>query len=272
MRVEKTVKALALAACLAFSARAELEFESSGGTYLQYYVTQDNRYNPLPPGYRFAFSIDNLIYRTDAGHWFINASNSTLISRSDSTAVKLDMIRYRIEPGFRLEGFRHEADFLLSHECIHSIDKSRADGSIFWNSLRADFGSKGAFDHNLISRVVERDFQMRNSIDWRLRGDVFFFGDWLYWVDQNHDYRAHAEGLIRYNLGLWRRSAVYADVRTRGWATAEGGFQAQSVVQANWIFLSRKSVGVLFWEYTLLDQNRFENENSLASLGFRILY
>jgi hypothetical protein len=262
-----------LAGSAAVAARAgELEFESSGGTYLQYYLTQDNRYNPLPPGYRFAFSIENLVYRTDRGHWFLNAANSTLISRSDSTAVKLDMIRYKIEPGFRLELSRHEADFLLSHECIHQIDKANASGSVFWNALEADFGSAGAFDHNLIRRVVERDFQMRNSFDYRLRADAFLFGDWLYWVDQNHDYRGHLEGLLRYNWALWRRSAMYLDFRQRAWVTADGEWQAQSAAQVNWILLSRKSVGVLFAEYTLWDQNPYENENSLFSLGLRILY
>jgi hypothetical protein len=203
-----------LAGSAAVAARAgELEFESSGGTYLQYYLTQDNRYNPLPPGYRFAFSIENLVYRTDRGHWFLNAANSTLISRSDSTAVKLDMIRYKIEPGFRLELSRHEADFLLSHECIHQIDKANATGSVFWNALEADFGSAGAFDHNLIRRVVERDFQMRNSFDYRLRADAFLFGDWLYWVDQNHDYRGHLPRFQAAGLGDGRRGMAGAKHR-----------------------------------------------------------
>jgi hypothetical protein len=65
---------------------------------------------------------------------------------------------------------------------------------------------------------------------------------------------------------------MYIDFKQQAWVTAEAEWQAQSVVQMNWILLSRKSVGVLFAEYTLWDQNPFENENSLISLGLRILY
>jgi hypothetical protein len=119
---------------------------------------------------------------------------------------------------------------------------------------------------------VERDFQMRNTFDYRLKADAFLFGDWLYWVDQNHDYRGRAEGLLRYNWALWRRSAMYIDLKQQAWVTAKADWQAQSLVQLNWILLSRKSVGVLFAEYTLWDQNPYENENSLFSLGLRILY
>lgn len=250
----------------------ELEFESSGGTYLQYYLTQDNRYSELPPGYRFAFSIDNLLYRTSAGHVFVNAANSTVISRTDTSVIQLDKIRYKIEPGFRMAPYRHEANFLLSHECIHQIDRARKDGSIFWNSLQANFGSAGAYDRNLISRVVERDFQLRNSLDYRATADVYLFGDGFYWIDQNHDYRGHVQALIRYNWALWKRSAFYADLKQDVWVTAESKWQTQGTAQLNWILLSRKSVGVLFLEHVYFDQNPYENENSLWSLGFRILY
>jgi hypothetical protein len=259
-------------ALLGSTSAGELEFESSGGTYFQYYLSQENRYSQLPPGYRFAFSIDNLIYRTSAGHVFVNAANSTLISRSDSSPIQLDRIRYRIEPGFRMSGFRHETAFLLSHECIHQIDRERLGGSIFWNSLRTDFGTLGAFDHNLIGRVVERDFQLRNSLDYRLMADAYLFGDAFYWIDQNHDYRGRLEGLIRYNWALWRRSAFYADLRQTLWVTAEAEWQSQGKAQLNWILLSRKSIGVLFAEYTYFDQNPYENEDTLFGLGFRILY
>lgn len=257
-------------ACL--SQAGELEFESSGGTYFQYYLTQDNRHSALPPGYRFAFSIDNLIYRTEAGHFFLNAANSTLISRHDSSAIQLDKIRYKIEPGFRASLDRHELHFLLSHECIHQIDRARQEGSIFWNTLQAKFGTLGAYDHNMIRRVVERDFQLRNSLDYSVAADAFLFGDAFSLIAQNHDYRARSQALLRYNWALWHRSAFYADLKQSLWATSHGHWQYQGQAQLNWILLSKKSVGVFFLEYTFFDQNPYENENSLLSLGVRILY
>jgi hypothetical protein len=272
MRIDVTLGLIAALAWAAPARAGELEFESSGGTYFQYYLTQDNRFSKLPPGYRFAFSIDNLIYKTSAGHVFVNAANSTVISRSDTTFIQLDKIRYRIEPGFRMSGYRYESDFLLSHECIHQIDRARNGGSIFWNSLQANFGTKGAYDHNLIDRVVERDFQLRNSLDYRVTADAFLFGDAIAWIDQNHDYRGHTQALLRYNWALWKSSAFYADIRQDVWITSEAKWQNKGTVQINWILLSKKSVGVLFLEHTYFDQNPYDNENSLWSLGFRILY
>jgi hypothetical protein len=277
MRRKSCVRGLARAgmAVLLFGAlpaRAELEFESSGGTYFQYYLTQDNRFSDLPPGYRFAFSIDNLIYRTSQGHFFINAANATVISRQDSAVIKLDKIRYRIDPGFRLTEQWYEANFMLSHECIHQIDRERDGGSIFWNSLQANFGTKGAYDHNLVDRVVHRDFQLRNSLDYRVGVDAYLFGDASYFIAQNHDYRAHTQALLRYNWALWKKSAFYADLKQDAWLTARARWQNKGSVQLNWILLSRQSVGVLFTEYTYFDQNPFENEDALWSVGVRILY
>ena len=264
-----------LVACLLFlslPARAQLEFESSGGTYFQYYLTQDNRFSELPPGYRFAFSIDNLVYRTSRGHFFVNAANATVISRLDTAAIKLDKIRYRIDPGFRLVEPWYEANFLLSHECIHEIDRARNGGSIFWNSLQVNFGTKGAYDHNLVDRVVHRDFQLRNSLDYKVGADAYLFGDAAYFIAQNHEYRAHTQAMIRYNWAMWKKSAFYADIKQDAWLTAQADWQTRGAVQLNWILLSRKSVGVLYTEYAYIDQNPFDNENSLWSLGARILY
>ena len=257
---------------LAVPARAELEFESSGGTYFQYYLTQDNRFSEMDPGYRFAFSIDNLIYRTSRGHFFIDAANATVISRQDTAVIKLDKIRYRIDPGFRLTEQRYEANFLISHECIHQIDRPREGGSIFWNSVQANFGTQGAYDHNLVARVVDRDFQLRNSLDYRVGTDAYFFGHASDFIAQNHDYRGHTQALVRYNWALWKSSAFYADLKQDAWVTAKAHVQTKGTAQLNWILLSRKSVGVLYTEYTYVDQNPFDNENSLWSLGVRILY
>lgn len=264
-----------LAACLALVAPAvagEFEFESSGGTYFQYYLTQDNRYSDMPPGYRFAFNIDNLFYRTDKGHWFVNVADATVISRQDTAVIKLDKIRYRIDPGFRFTGHLREANLLLSHECIHRIDRERFGGSIFWNSLQGNFGTQGAYDHNLVARVVERDFSLRNSFDYKLGADAYLFGPANAFIAQNHEYRGHMQALLRYNWALREKSAFYADLRHDLWATRDAELQFRGTAQLNWILLSRKSVGILFTEYTYLDQNPFENENSLWSVGVRVLY
>lgn len=249
-----------------------VEFESRGGTSFIYYLTQGNRYSELPPGYRFEFSLDNQVYEFEQGHAFLNVANATAISRQDTTAVKLDKIRYRIEPGYRHILSGYEASALLSHECIHQIDRERAGGSIFWNTIQLGFGTQGAYDRNLISRVVHRDFQLRNSWDYALSLDAFLFGDALYWIDQNHDYRGHAQSLLRYNWSLWANSAFHVDLRHEGWIDSDGGWQQKGKIQWNWILLSRKSVGMLYLEWNYLDQTRFDNESSLVGLGVRILH
>ena len=149
--------------------REKWDFESSGGTFFQYYLTQDNRFSQLPPGYRFAFSIDNLVYRTSLGHFFLNAADATVISRIDTAVIKLDKIRYRIKPGARAIGYRHESNLLLSHECIHQIDRPRSGGSIFWNSVQANYGTKGAYDYNMVERVVQpiSNCVIRWIMNWR---------------------------------------------------------------------------------------------------------
>jgi hypothetical protein len=264
--------AVLFAALASPAAAGEFEFESSGGTYFQYYLTQDNRHSDMPPGYRFAFNIDNLFYRTDYGHWFVNVADATVISRQDTAVIKLDKIRYRIDPGFRFTETRYEGNVLLSHECIHRIDRERFGGSIFWNSVQGNFGTKGAYDHNLVSRVVERDFSLRNSLDYKLGADAYLFGPANAFIAQNHEYRGRAQALLRYNWALREKSAFYADLRHDAWVTKDAEFQFRGTAQLNWILLSRKSVGILFTEYTYLDQNPFENENSLWSVGVRVLY
>src|SRR5690606_13338319 len=117
----------------------EAEFESSGGPVFQYYLTQDNRFSEMPPGYRFAFAIDNLVYRTDRGHFYIDLANSTVISRQDTAVIKLDQIRYRVDPGFRWTEWQYEVNLGISHECIHRIDRTPEGGSVFWNSVQASF-------------------------------------------------------------------------------------------------------------------------------------
>jgi len=273
MRLEKFLRTAGVVLVGVLTAEAgQFEFQSSGGTFFQYYLTQDNRDSQLPPGYRFAFSIDNLVYQTALGHFFINAADATVISRSDTAAVKLDKIRYRIEPGFRAVGYRHESNILLSHECIHEIDRARNGGSIFWNSIQANYGTKGAYDYNMVERVVQRDFQLRNTLDYEVAGDAYLWGPANDFIAQNQDYRGHAQVLLRYNWALWEKSAFYADLKEDEWVTAKATTQHRGMAQLNWILISQKSVGVLFTEYTFLDQNPYDNENSLVSVGFRILY
>ena len=247
-----------------------LEFESTGGADFLYFLTQNNHYTTLPPGYRFDFSIDNLLYEFSNGHAFLNVANSTWISRHDTTLVQLDKINYKLEPGFRMPGSRYESNVLLSHECFHYIDRTRNGGSVFWNTAEFNWGTRGAYDHNLVARVIDRDFQMRNSWDFEATLDAFFFGHEIYWIQQNENYRGHVQGLIRYNWALWKHSAFYADVREDAWVDVQGKFQQKGQVQWNWILLSQKSIGTLYVEYTYLDQNPYDNENSLVGVGFRI--
>lgn len=248
------------------------EFESRGGTSFLYYLTQENRYSQLPPGYRFDFSLDNQFYRFSHGHAFLNLANSTVISRHDTSLVQLDKIRYKLEPGYRHTWARSEASISLSHECLHNIDRERQNGSVFWNTTQLNWGTHGAFERNLISRVVQRDFQLRNSWDFLLNLDVFFFGDALYWIDQNHNYRGHASTLVRYNWALLQNMAFYADLRHESWINANAEWEHKDKIQLNWILVSKKSIGMVFLEYTILDQNPYDNEHSLWGLGFRILH
>jgi hypothetical protein len=121
-----------------------------------------------------------------------------------------------------------------------------------------------------VARVIDRDFQMRNSWDFAATLDAFLFGHEIYWIQQNENYRGHVQGLIRYNWALWRHSAFYADVREDVWVDVQGKLQQKGPVQWNWILLSQKSIGTLYVEYTYLDQNPYDNENSLVGVGFRI--
>lgn len=120
--------------------------------------------------------------------------------------------------------------------------------------------------------MVHHDFQLRNSWDYALSFDAFLFGDAMYWIDQNHNYRGHAQALLRYNWSLWANSSFHVDLRHEGWIDSDGRWQQKGKTQWNWILLSRKSVGMLYLEWNYLDQTRFDNESSLIGIGIRILH
>lgn len=252
--------------------------EQHAGLEMKYHLTQDNRYSTRPwlPGYRLGFVYDSQFHLSNPFSLFFEAASLTLISRGDTSTFLMDRVQYRLAPGARLHVAGHEVSALLAHECVHWLDRGRRGGSIFWNELQVNVGSQGAYDHNLAARAATRSAPARHALDYRLGTGTFLQGSSSKYIAQNQDYRRHAHTVLRYNLALRNRPVAYLDWRQDFWMTADnprppqGRRQYKGGTQLGWVLPTRRGVGVLFTEYTYLDQSPFLNEHSLWSVGVRL--
>lgn len=252
--------------------------ESQGGLQARYYLTQDNRYSRSPwvPGYRLGFQYDTRLSVHPAIDLFFDVGSTTLISRPDTAAFLMDKVEYRVAPGVRISQWNHEASVLLSHECLHWLDRGRLGGSIYWTLAQLDVGSGGAYERNLLTRATGRSAPSMHSLDYRVGVGTFLTNDAVRYVSRNSDYRKHAHVLLRYNLAYRDRPLFFADLRQDFWTADEDPVIAQALRQYkgsarfNWVFPTRHGIGVLFTEYTYLDQTPYLNEHSLWSVGIRL--
>jgi hypothetical protein len=256
----------------------EVLMQTNGQITFAPYVNGGSPRNDFNPGYRTEFFtyVDFFSWKGLISNWLI--ANTTIIERSDTSAFRLNRIRYTLTPGYRYEFDTWQISGLLLHECIHAIGEFEPDGSIWWNSFRFGFGSKGAYPQFLAERYRKlrepRDpFEHPGSRwDYQLNVGAFLYGPNSIWIAQNSDYRYSQDGLFRYHVGRWGRWGSYLDVNENFWLREGGVTEQKWSASANLLLVGRSNIVGLYYTYVLFDDNNIDNEDKLGSLGFKIVF
>lgn len=234
--------------------------------------------NDFSPGYRSDFYayVDFFSWKGLISNWLI--ANTTVIERSDTSAFRLDRIRYTLTPGYRYEFENWLISGLLLHECIHEIGEFEQEGSIWWNSFRFGFGSKGAYPQFLAERYRELKRPQNplarplNKWDYQVNVGAFLYGANSIWLAQNNDYRYEQNALFRYHVGRWGRWGSYADLNQAAWYRANGAIEQKWAVTANLLLVGKSNIAGLYYTYVFFDDNIIDNEDALGSAGFKIVF
>ena len=230
-----------------------------------------NKFSDLEPGYRTDLFVYMDLFKYDQWIFSFYTSNTTLISRDASTLFTLDRIRYTLAPGFRHVFRKWVASGMLFHECIHTISRPEKNGSVYWNTIRIGTGTKGAYHFYLVDKYMTRDFTLRNSIDVRLDVDFYLRGDAFSLIAQNHQYRLGSSELIRYHFDFLKRQ-FFADCAHRFWLEDDSIWTQKLSAALNWVLPGRKKLATFFFQYTLFDDNPYDNEDTLGVVGFRMVF
>jgi hypothetical protein len=239
------------------------------------YVHGESPREDVFPGYRSDFFtyVDFFSWKGFISNWLI--ANTTLIERPDSTIFRLDRIRYTLTPGYRYEFDEWLISGLLLHECIHTVSRPEKDGSIWWNSFRIGFGTKGAYPMHLVEKYKSRRLAFRQKVDAQINVGAFLYGDESVWLAQNHDYRYEEFGLIRFHVGRWGRGGrwgLFVDVPHHLWLTSTNEVEAKVSPTVNLFLLGRFNFASLYYTWHLHDTNVHDNEQGLGLLGFKIVF
>jgi hypothetical protein len=254
----------------------EVLMNTNGQISFAPYLHGESPRNDFQPGYRSDFYayVDFFSWKGLISNWLI--ANTTVIERSDTSAFKLDRIRYTLTPGYRYEFENWLISGLLLHECIHEIGEFEEEGSIWWNSFRFGFGSKGAYPQFLAERYRELR-RPHNPLarplgrwDYQVNVGAFLYGANSIWLAQNNDYRYEQNALFRYHAGRWGRWGSYADVNQAAWYRADGSIEQKWSVTANLLLVGKSNIAGLY--YVVFDDNNIDNEDALGSLGFKIVF
>ncbi len=247
-------------------------------TFAPYVNTRQPR-NDFSPGYRSDFYayVDFFSWKGLISNWLI--ANTTEIESSDSSSFKLHRIRYTLTPGYRYEFKTWMISGLLLHECIHSIDHSNSNGSVWWNSFQFGFGSKPAYQQFLVDRYRKPFLNLWDHFDYQLNGGIFLHeaGQSLtdpgsIWLGQNNDYRYEEFSLLRCHLGRWHKWGGYVDLNQHDWYRANGAIEQKWSVNANILLMGRANIAAIYYSYVFFDDNLIDNENRLGAAGFKIVF
>lgn len=246
-------------------------FDASGQATIGVHVFGRNRFAELAPGYRADFLIytDLVSYRNVI--FDLLAGATTSIARLPDKPIKMDKIKYVLVPCFRYPFKKGLLDLRLLHECIHTISREEISGSTWWNSIQIGAGTKGAYHHHFIEKYNRREFSIRNSLDLRYRVGLYLHGD-AELIGSNHDYLVDGSGLVRYHFGLFRNQTVFIDLANHLWIERDGIVTSKTTCEVNWVILAVHNIATLFYSYCFQDDNPFDNEATLMSLGFRSIF
>lgn len=236
------------------------------------YVHGGSPRNDFEPGYRSDFHayVDFFRWKGLVSNWLI--ANSTVIERSDSTAFRLDRIRYTLTPGYQIEFDTWMISGLLLHECIHAIGQDEPEGSVWWNSFRFGFGTKGAYPQFLVQRYRGDFSRFTDRWDYQINFGAFLYGGESVWLAQNNDYRYEEYALLRYHIGRRGRWGSYADLNQSLWVREGGATEQKWSVTLNLLLRGSVNMAGLYYTWNFYDTNSQDNEDGLGAAGFKIVF
>lgn len=238
----------------------------------------DNSGYQYAPGYRsdFIFIIDFFEWKGFISNWQI--SNSTIIEAPDTTAFKLDRIRYTLTPGYRMEFEESIIHAWLLHECIHTISKDepkfRDGGSMWWNGLFFGWGTREAYHLYWIDKIryYYPHWGVWDRLDFRGDMGVFIHGKKSTWVAQNHIYRYQWNSYLKYLWGRRGPWSITTELFTKSWLDKNNQWENQIKVNASLFLLGKYNFASIYLEYIPFDDNIHDNQSELWGSGFRVVF
>lgn len=245
---------------------------------IQYYLTQDNRYrkkdrrySDMPPGYRFSMASGGEFFVTEQMGITFDALGNVLASRLDTAAFKMDRIRYRLAPGavYELGGQRVSVD--LEHDCIHAVDRlTLIGGSAYWTLVRLSFGSLDKAERPGSAGSDHRSGNFLKDIAYSVGAGLFLDKLFGQYTTHQNEYARYAHVQTRYNLES-PYGQTFVGWKQEMWELRTRKYQYKGAIEAGWQLPGlRGGKAILQTGYTYLDQNRFDNEHSLWSVGLHL--
>lgn len=249
-----------------------MQFEPNGSVSLGVHLYGHPKFGDLGPGYRSDLAVNTEFFRYNSCSFDFLTAASTSIARLPETPVKLDKIRYTLTPQLRYSLKKTVATLSLYHQCIHTLSRAeKPSGSTWWNVVQGGFGTKGAHAFYLIQRYNNRDFGLRNAFDAFVNVGYYLHGE-APLIGNNHQYLSDLSGLLRYHFGLFRNQTIFTDVIYHFWYDKQMTITAKATVEVNYVILAYDNIATLYYNHCLIDQNPYDNEFSLGTIGFKIIF
>jgi hypothetical protein len=247
-------------------------FYTNGNVSLGVHLYGNPKYGDLGPGYRSDLSVNSeLIGYKNVIFDFLTAA-STSIARKPETPVKLDKIRYILTPELRYALRKSVLIGTLYHQCIHTLSRAEdSSGATWWNVVQLGYGTKGAYPFYFIQKYNNRDFSLRNSFDANFNIGYYLHGKAAL-IGHNHDYKYDLSGLMRYHFGLFRNQTIFIDVNHHFWLSTKGKITAKLSGDVNYVILAFDNIAAVYYNHCFVDENPYDNEYSLGSIGFKVIF
>ena len=229
--------------------------------------------NDLRPGYRsdFYLWVDFFQWKGFISTWLIG--NTTIMSRDDTTALRLSRIRYILTPGYRYEFGTWQIQGQMLHECIHTVSRPESDqGATWWNSFEIGAGSMGAYHDHLVDDYRREKGFSGLRFDGQLNFGQFLYGERSIWIGQNHDFRQELFGTARLRLGSLGPFGFFQDVEPHLWRRATGDIVQKWTLSTHMYLLGKHNVAGVYFRWIPLDQSPIDNEDHLGQVGFEIVF
>jgi hypothetical protein len=247
-------------------------FHANGLVSLGAHIYGNPKYGDLGPGFRSDlmintefFGFNNLVFD------FLTVASTSIASTSQQP-IKMDKIRYTLTPELRYTLRKSVITGSLYHECIHTLSRAEnSNGSTWWNVTQFGAGTKGAYSFYFIQKYDNRDFSLRNSFDANLNAGYYLHGQ-APLIGHNHDYKYDISGLVRYHLGLFRNQTFCIDVNHHFWYSEDKKITAKISAEVNYIILAFDNIATLYYSHCIVDENPYDNEYSLGTLGFKLIF